>query len=129
MTALPALAPSATAARSRDHLLIDLIAGQAFRALIRELATWPKPGLVSHVDTGSHHDMDAAMLRRSVEALRPFLAELALAGSERADMSRLREIGLRAEAAMLTATGGVNTHRGAIFGLGLLCAAAGAIAP
>ena len=41
-------------------------------------------------------------------------------------MNRLREIGLEAERAMLAATGGVNTHRGAIFGLGLLCAAAGA---
>ena len=43
-------------------------------------------------------------------------------------MNRLRAIGLRAEAAMLAATGGINTHRGAIFGLGLLCAAAGAMA-
>jgi triphosphoribosyl-dephospho-CoA synthase len=70
--------------------------------------------------------MNAAMLQRSAKVLRPFFAELARAGSEDAGMSSLRAIGLRAEAAMLTATGGVNTHRGTIFGLGLLCAAAGA---
>jgi len=97
-------------------------------ALLHELAAWPKPGLVSYVDTGSHTDMDAAMLQASAEALRPFFAELARAGQDEADMGRLRTIGLRAEAAMLAVTGGVNTHRGAIFGLGLLCAAAGEVA-
>jgi triphosphoribosyl-dephospho-CoA synthase len=106
----------------------DLIADQAVLALLDELAAWPKPGLVSHVDSGSHHDMDAAMIQASAEALRPFFAELARAGRDGADMGRLRSIGLRAEVAMLAATGGVNTHRGAIFGLGLLCAAAGEVA-
>jgi triphosphoribosyl-dephospho-CoA synthase len=81
--------------------------------------------LVSHVDNGSHDDMDAAMLRQSAAVLRPFFVELAQAGSDCATMSCFRAIGLRAEAAMLTTTGGVNTHRGTIFGLGLLCAAAG----
>jgi len=114
--------------RSHGHRSFDLIGLHALDALLRELATWPKPGLVSHVDAGSHSDMDAAMLRTSAETLRPFFVQLGLAGCERAGMSRLRAIGLRAEAAMLAATGGVNTHRGAIFGLGLLCAAAGAIA-
>jgi triphosphoribosyl-dephospho-CoA synthase len=128
MTAVPALAGGVPALSLQDDLLFDLIAEQAYRALLHELATWPKPGLVSHVDAGSHHDMDAAMLRSSAEALRPFFAELALAGWRGAGMSRLREIGMRAEAAMLSATGGVNTHRGAIFGLGLLSAAAGTIA-
>jgi triphosphoribosyl-dephospho-CoA synthase len=128
MTAAPALAGGAPALWLQDDLLSDLIAEQAYRALLNELATWPKPGLVSYVDAGSHDDMDAAMLCRSAEALRPFFAELALAGRRGAGMSRLREIGMRAEAAMLSATGGVNTHRGAIFGLGLLSAAAATIA-
>jgi triphosphoribosyl-dephospho-CoA synthase len=100
----------------------------AFYVLMQELLTWPKPGLVSHVDSGSHRDMNAHMLGTSAARLRPYFAELTLAGSLGADMGSLREIGKRAEAAMLEATQGVNTHRGAIFGLGLLCAAAGAAA-
>ncbi|WP_241015220.1 triphosphoribosyl-dephospho-CoA synthase, partial [Burkholderia sp. Ac-20379] len=103
----------------------EAIAGFAERCLRLEVRTWPKPGLVSHVDQGSHDDMDAATFARSAAAIRPFLAELAQAGAARAEMAALRRIGLRAEHAMLAATGGVNTHRGAIFGLGLLCAAAG----
>lgn len=102
------------------------IGGLAARCLVLEVETWPKPGLVSHVDNGSHTDMDADSFRRSAAAIEPFLARLALAGIEGATMPRLRAIGLEAERAMLRATGGVNTHRGAIFGLGLLCAAAGA---
>ncbi|WP_082709925.1 triphosphoribosyl-dephospho-CoA synthase MdcB [Burkholderia sp. TSV86] len=101
------------------------IAAQATRCLLAEIDTWPKPGLVSHVDSGSHDDMSADTFLRSAAALRPFFAELAGAGARDASMATLRRIGLRAERAMLDATNGVNTHRGAIFGLGLLCAAAG----
>ncbi len=90
-----------------------------------EVETHPKPGLVSHIDNGAHCDMDAVLLIRSAETLAPFLADLAAAGAEGAGMDRLRAIGIAAERAMLAATGGVNTHRGAIFGLGLLAAAAG----
>jgi triphosphoribosyl-dephospho-CoA synthase len=101
------------------------IAALAEHSLRLEIETWPKPGLVSHVDAGSHSDMDACTFYRSATALRPFFAELAEAGERGDPMLTLRKIGLRAECAMLEATGGVNTHRGAIFGLGLLCAAAG----
>ncbi|WP_193098078.1 triphosphoribosyl-dephospho-CoA synthase MdcB [Burkholderia sp. Z1] len=103
----------------------ERIAALAERSLVLEIETYPKPGLVSHVDTGSHSDMDAATFARSAAVLRPYFAELADAGARDEDMAVLRKIGLRAEHAMLAATGGVNTHRGAIFGLGLLCAAAG----
>ncbi|ANN80555.1 triphosphoribosyl-dephospho-CoA synthase MdcB [Bordetella flabilis] len=104
----------------------DHIAVHAEHCLRREVETWPKPGLVSHVDSGSHRDMDVHTFRRSARALRPYFAELARAGALGAPMAALRKIGVRAEAAMMSATGGVNTHRGAIFGVGLLCAAAGA---
>ncbi|WP_174286893.1 triphosphoribosyl-dephospho-CoA synthase [Sphingomonas bacterium] len=90
-----------------------------------ETATYPKPGLVSPVDSGAHDDMDAALMDRSAEALAPFLTALAEAGAAGAGMDRLRAIGVAAEGAMMAATGGINTHRGAIFGMGLLCAAAG----
>ncbi|TWB15308.1 triphosphoribosyl-dephospho-CoA synthase [Nitrospirillum amazonense] len=103
----------------------DWIGGQAARALILEVETWPKPGLVSHIDTGAHRDMDAALLRLSARTLEPYFVALAEAGAADAGMARLRLIGLEAEAAMRQATGNVNTHRGAIFGLGLLAAAAG----
>ncbi|UVS95374.1 triphosphoribosyl-dephospho-CoA synthase [Burkholderia glumae] len=103
----------------------EAIAELGAACLRLEVETWPKPGLVSEVDSGSHDDMDAGTFARSAAAIRPYLAELAAAGAARAQMAVLRRIGLRAEHAMLAATGGVNTHRGAIFGLGLLCAAAG----
>src|ERR1700722_9062743 len=104
----------------------DHVAAAAGAALLAELETWPKPGLVSHVDSGSHNDMDAGTFRASTRAITPFYGHLTVAGASGSSMNKLREIGLKAERAMLAVTGGVNTHRGAIFSLGLLCAAAGA---
>ncbi len=109
-----------------DTSFLSRIGELAALCLKLEVATYPKPGLVSHVDSGSHADMDADTLCRSANAIWPYLHDLAEAGARGCVMGRLRIIGLEAEAAMLAATGGVNTHRGAIFGLGLLCAAAGA---
>jgi triphosphoribosyl-dephospho-CoA synthase len=72
-------------------------------------------------------DMDYATFMRSLHALRPYFPAIAACGSERPDFAPLRQLGIDAEAAMLLATGGVNTHRGAIFNLGLLSAAAGCL--
>jgi triphosphoribosyl-dephospho-CoA synthase len=103
-----------------------VVADLAVRCLDLEVSTHPKPGLVGPHDSGSHADMDIRTFRRSARAIRPYLEALADAGARGHGMERLRAIGIAAESAMLAATGGVNTHRGAIFGLGLLCAAAGA---
>jgi len=101
------------------------LAHSAVRALLDELELFPKPGLVSPIDSGSHSDMDYALLRKSALSLQPAFEELAQAGAEGAAFdSRLVPIGLRAEKNMLATTGGVNTHRGAIFAMGLLVAAA-----
>lgn len=121
MSAAPLLRPLPAGGQAPE------IAALAVEALTLELETYPKPGLVSPVDSGSHTDMDAATFRASMTALRPFFAELAEAGAAGAGMGELRRIGLAAEAAMRAATGGINTHRGAIFGLGLLVSAAGAL--
>jgi triphosphoribosyl-dephospho-CoA synthase len=117
--------PPAAAPQACVHEDTQAIATLATECLLLEVETWPKPGLVSHIDSGSHTDMDADTFVRSANALRPYLHALVEAGAQGCAMGRLRAIGVEAEAAMLAATGGVNTHRGAIFGLGLLCAAAG----
>ena len=92
-----------------------LIAQLAGRALRLELDAPLKPGLVCPESTGAHNDMDYTLMLRSISALRPFWSRMALADSA----EELRQLGIDAEAAMLEATGGVNTHRGAIFALGL----------
>jgi len=97
----------------------------AVGSLHTELVLYPKPGLVSLVDNGSHADMTAATFMRSLFALRHYFARICRAGIDDAPFGVLRQLGIEAEARMLRATGGVNTHRGAIFCLGMLCAAIG----
>jgi triphosphoribosyl-dephospho-CoA synthase len=96
----------------------------AIAALHAELALAHKPGLVTPLDNGSHHDMDAGTFWRSLSALRGYFVDIAQAGIDDAPFETLRRLGLRAEDAMLAATDGINTHRGAIFSLGLLTAQA-----
>jgi len=97
----------------------------AMRSLWEELITYPKPGLVSLVDSGSHSDMNAETFKNSIYSLRNYFVQMAEFGMQDANFSTLKHAGIRAEHLMLAATGGVNTHRGAIFILGLLVAAAG----
>ena len=105
--AASALTPEST----WPYLLADL----AERALRMELDTPMKPGLVGLDSVGAHKDMDYGVMRKGIAAIRPFFPRMALAETP----EELRQLGIDAEAAMLAATGGVNTHRGAIFALGL----------
>ena len=105
--AASALTPEST----WPYLLADL----AERALRMELDTPMKPGLVGPDSVGAHKDMDYDVMRKGIAAIRPFFPRMAMAETP----DELRQLGIDAEAAMLAATGGVNTHRGAIFALGL----------
>lgn len=113
----------------------EYIGAKAYGALLLEVSTTPKPGLVDRNNKGAHRDMGMKHFFASANALRPFLCKFAETGYLTRDLppaeafSRLRPIGLDAEQAMLCATHGVNTHKGAIFSLGLLCAAAGRTDP
>ena len=101
------------------------IAAQAVKALLYEVCTAPKPGLVDRENSGSHRDMDIFTFMGSAAVLQPYFADCALAGMRGADLDGIRFLGKAAEQTMLAETKGVNTHKGAIFTMGLLCAAAG----
>lgn len=103
-----------------------IIAHLATQALQAELDTTPKPGLVDKDNNGAHRDMDYALMQRSIETLHPYFVQLALLGCADAlpTHASIRDIGIEAEKAMLSATNGVNTHKGALFSMGLAVVAA-----
>ena len=109
----------------------EQIASIASKALLYEVCTTPKPGLVDRLNSGSHRDMDIFTFMSSVAVLQPYFARCAVIGMETAELPpeetfrRLRFPGRLAEQEMLLATNGVNTHKGAIFSLGILCGALG----
>ena len=142
--------PGAGCARSRAHpaeetarcslaimrsyfldLLAGKVAGCATRALLYEACVSPKPGLVDRYNSGAHSDMDIFHFMDSASALSGYFRNITLAGLTRAEtppgalLQHLRYPGMLAEEAMLAATGGVNTHKGLIFSLGIVCAALG----
>lgn len=146
--------PAKECARSRTHTVAELqdrtftilteaaaeadaeqIAGAACRALLFEVCTTPKPGLVDRENSGSHRDMDIFTYMSSASALYPYFRKCAETGIRTAELPpeaafvQLRAPGRDAEGVMLEATGGVNTHKGAIFSVGLVSAALGRLAP
>ena len=103
-----------------------IIAHLATQALQAELDTTPKPGLVDKDNNGAHRDMDYALMQRSIDTLHPYFVKLALLGCADAlpTHTSIRDIGIEAEKAMLSSTNGVNTHKGALFSMGLAVVAA-----
>lgn len=103
-----------------------------YEALMEEVATTPKPGLVDRHDNGAHRDMNLKLFFCSADAIAPYLGEMFELGSRwqltpELLFLQIRRLGIQAEAAMYRATQGVNTHKGAIFTLGILSAAAGLV--
>lgn len=107
------------------------IGGKAVSALIAEADATPKPGLVDRANNGAHRDMNHALFLKSADALYGYFCDIAAKGYETARLPPseafllMRQEGKEAENRMFAVTGGVNTHKGAIFSLGLVAAAAG----
>lgn len=102
-----------------------IIGHLASMALQVELDTTPKPGLVDRNDNGAHRDMDHALMQRSIQALHPYFVRLAQLGftDKQPCHDEIVNIGIEAEREMFKATGGVNTHKGALFSIGLAAVA------
>jgi holo-ACP synthase/triphosphoribosyl-dephospho-CoA synthase len=129
----------------------------AYEAMVSEVVTTPKAGLVDRNNNGANDDMDIPLFLKSAETLAPYFYSMAYLAADPALnesghgegcgesenincadcpshegcsldrsaslMTRLTILGVEAEARMKEATGGVNTHKGAIFCLGLLVTA------
>ena len=142
--------PARECARSRAHSVEELqnatralltaaldaedartAANLAVRALLYEVCVTPKPGLVDRANNGSHRDMDIYTFMSSASALWPYFEACVSTGRQTAlrpapeTLAALRPHGVRAECDMRRATGGVNTHKGAVYSMGLLCGALG----
>lgn len=109
----------------------ERISEMATAALVEEVYTTPKPGLVDKNNTGSHTDMDIGTFLKSAEALKHFWKQCFLTGFDTREdapgytFETLKHAGIDAEREMFQATGGVNTHKGAIFFMGIICGAIG----
>lgn len=112
-------------------LTAEQIGQLARAALEQEARLTPKPGLIDAENSGSHDDMDLALLLKSASVLEPFFTQFSAQGTLDAALSpegritAIRANGCEAERAMFAATNGINTHKGALFLLGALCYAAG----
>jgi triphosphoribosyl-dephospho-CoA synthase len=113
---------------SNDLTEAEWLAGLARQALIAEADLTPKPGLVDRRGAGAHADLSLAIMRRSALTIEPYFCEMAFVSRGTRPSQQTREqlavIGRDAERAMLKATGGSNSHKGAIWILGLLASAA-----
>lgn len=107
------------------------IASLAVNSLLEEVNTTPKPGLVDRRNNGSHRDMNIDTFAASAHSLFPYFRECVQIGQRTAHQlpeqtfPPLRRAGIAAEETMFRATGGINTHKGAIYSMGILCAALG----
>jgi triphosphoribosyl-dephospho-CoA synthase len=104
------------------------LASLAKDALIAEAELTPKPGLVDRRGSGAHTDLSLEIMRHSANTIEPFFARMAAAAANSPMDGSLRAvlgtIGRDAETAMFKATNGSNSHKGAIWILGLLVAGA-----
>ena len=113
--------------------LLERVGWRVRNALLGEVYATPKPGLVDRRDTGAHRDMNYETFLASTEAITPYMVRMfaegmdaTAAGHTPEEVFRaIRGIGLEAEQAMYAATDGVNTHKGMIFTMGIVLAAAG----
>lgn len=116
-----------------DKEFIETIETTALKSILFEAAAAPKPGLVDRNNSGAHKDMDFFTFMASSASLAWLFGECAMEGLSyslqvyRGLLKKIRPIGQKAEKRMFQATGGVNTHKGLIFSLGIICAAAGSI--
>ena len=116
----------------RNDDCVRYIGSKAVEAMLMEAVCAPAPGLVDRYNSGAHTDMDIFTFMKSTAALGPAMYSCAACGYMHEDslsalLRRIRPIGRQAEIDMFAATDGVNTQKGLLFVMGILCAATGVV--
>ncbi len=110
-------------------LICNKISNAALKALLYEVSISPKPGLVDRFNNGSHTDMDLFTFIDSSVALNSYFYDCAEITLDNQNLSYddlfllLRKRGIQADKDMLSSTKNINTHKGAVFSIGLLASA------
>lgn len=118
---------------TKQESVVNAVTQAAQKALLYEVSCYPKPGLVDPIDCGSHDDMDFFTFVDSAVVLYPFFSSFINEGYRNRNLSAtklfsmIRPIGIEAEKRMMDVTFYVNTHKGAIFSLGVLLSAYGSL--
>ncbi|MFA6939650.1 MAG: triphosphoribosyl-dephospho-CoA synthase [Clostridiaceae bacterium] len=110
--------------------IYDKIGACCVSAMLSEVSASPKPGLVDRFSCGAHTDMDFLTFTESIAAISPYFSKFAEIGSslkfiDKYSLGKIRPLGIECEKTMFKATNGVNTHKGAIFSMGIIAASAG----
>ena len=100
------------------------------QAILLEVSTHPKPGLVTRLSNGAHKDMSIFTFMMSSAVLSKAFNDLQDIGqAHRGTLAelfcKLRSYGIGAEAELLRVTKGVNTQRGILFAGGIVSAVSG----
>ncbi len=100
------------------------------KAMLLEVSSYPKPGLVTSKSNGSHKNMSILTFMVGSAEIAPALFQFAQVGrNHHGDLNQLlqtiRMIGIPTENNLLKGTKGVNTQRGILFSAGIVCGAAG----
>lgn len=100
------------------------------QAILLEVSTHPKPGLVTRLSNGAHKDMSIFTFMMSSAVLSKAFNDLQDIGqAHRGTLAelfcKLRSYGVGAEAELLRVTKGVNTQRGILFAGGIVSAVSG----
>lgn len=111
----------------KQHVICKRIADEAVAALIEEVQLTPKPGLVDTENNGAHHDLSLTKMQNSAHSLHNTFYQMAMLSFNRPPTVEIREqfgaIGRNGEKEMFAVTENSNTHKGAIWSIGLLCSA------
>ena len=100
------------------------------QAILLEVSTHPKPGLVTRLSNGAHKDMSVFTFMMSSAVLSKAFNDLQDIGQAHRGtlvelFCKLRSYGVGAEAELLRVTKGVNTQRGLLFAGGIVSAVSG----